>query len=173
MLARSSRLVLLCLASAGVAWGPGPRSSGGLHASSLAPAHAPAGVRQQGWFDARGRYIPSRHVTVKGHELQWLELSVHHASIQLAPLPPDTETILIDCGRSTITPDTLRVSCAGDAIGTLTITGTFLDKKGGFSHRLDEVLNEELLAATVTYKGPGGTESVPLRFSYRPFSGAS
>ena len=173
MLLRSSHLVLLCLASAGITWGSGPRPSRGLRASSAAPTLAPAAERGQRFFDARGRYIPTREVTVRGHQLQYLELSMHYATIQLSPLAGDTETVLIDCGRSTITPDTLHVSCAGDAIGTLTIIGAFLDKKGDFSHRLEEVLNEEILEATVTYKGPSGAQSVPLRFTYRPFTGAS
>ena len=169
---REISVVSFCLMLAGVAWGSGPQPSRELRASSMAPV-TPADARQQTWFDARGRYLPTREVTVKGRRLQYLELSVHYATIQLSPLAGDTETVLVDCGRSTITPDTLRVSCAGDAIGTLTITGAFLDKKGGFSHRLEEVLNEEILEAIVTYREPGGARSVRLRFRYTPFTGAS
>jgi len=162
---RSSHLLLLCLASAGIAWGSGPQPSRGLRASPMAPRFAPADTRPQRRFDARGRYYPTRELTVKGHRLFWLELSVHYASIELSPPAGDTETVLIDCGHAVITPDTLYVSCAGDAIGSLTMTGAFLDKKGDFMHR-PEVIEEEILEATVSYKGQSGQQSEHVRFKY-------
>ena len=168
---RSSHLVLLCLASAGIAWGSGSQPGRELRASSAAPTLAPALTRQQKWFDARGRYYPTQDVMVKGRHFDYLALSVHYASLELGPLSGDTETVSIDCGRSTITPDTLRVSCAGDAIGTLTMTGAFLDKKGDFANRPEITGDKVILEATVTYKGPSGMQSVPVQFTWGLLTG--
>jgi hypothetical protein len=160
------KVVLVCLAFAGAvrSWSPQPSAG---RASPTAPALAAVDTRPQQPFDARGFYFPTQPLTIKGHRLEWLELSRYHASIKLSSTSGDSEAVYIDCGRAIISPDTLEVTCTGDAIGSLTMTGAFLEKKGDFRNRPEISENGAVvLETTVTYKGLGGPQSTPVRYRY-------
>jgi hypothetical protein len=124
-------------------------------------------TRPQQPFDARGFYFPTQPLNIKGRRLEWLELSRFHASIKLSSTSGDSEAVYIDCGRAIISPDTLEVTCTGDAIGSLTMTGAFLDKKGDFRNRPEISENGTVvLETTVTYRGLGGPQSTLVRYQY-------
>ena len=59
------------------------------------------------------------------------------------------------------------MTCTGDAIGSLTMTGAFLDKKGDFRNRPEISENgTAVLEATVRYQGRGGPQSTLVRYQY-------
>jgi hypothetical protein len=160
------KVVSFCLAFAGVVRSGSPQPSAG-RASPTAPSLAAVDTRPQQPFDARGFYFPTQPLTIKGHRLEWLELSRYHASIKLSSTSSDSEAVYIDCGRATISRDTLEVTCTGDAIGSLRMTGAFLDKKGDFRNRPEISENGAVvLEATVTYRGTGGPQSTLVRYQY-------
>jgi len=165
-MAHEMKVVSFCLACAGVVGRGSPRPTAG-RPSPTAPSLAAVDTRPQQAFDARGFYFPTQPPTIKGHRLEWLELSRYHASIKLSSTAGDSEAVYIDCGRAIISPDTLEVTCTGDAIGSLTMTGAFLDKKGDFRNRPEIGENGTIvLETTVRYKGLGGPQSTKVRYRY-------
>jgi len=161
---REINVVSSCLAFAGVVCGWSPQPSAG-RASATAPSRT-VDTRLQRPFDARGFYFPVDSLTIKGHRLEWLELSRAHASVEFLPTSGEREGVHIDCGRAIISPDTLEVTCTADAIGSFTMHGAFLDKKGDFRNRPELADGTVVLQATVRYKGLGGPQSTPVRFHY-------
>jgi len=160
------KVVPFCLAFAGVVCGGSPQPGAG-RASPTAPSLSAADARPQQPFDARGFYFPTQPLTIKGHRLEWLELSRYHASIQLSSTDGDSAGVYIDCGRAIISPDTLELTCTGDAIGSLTMRGAFRDKKGDFRNRPEiSEAGTVVLEATVTFRRPGGPQSTPVQFHY-------
>jgi hypothetical protein len=154
------KVVSFCLACAGVVGRGLPQPSAG-RASPTAPSPTAVDTRPQQPFDARGYYFPRQVVTIEGRRLEWLELARHYASIKLSSTPADSEPRYIDCGRAIISPDTLEVTCRGvEPIGSITIRGAFLDKKGGYRDR--DMGHDIVLATTVTYKALGGERSTFL-----------
>ena len=117
-------------------------------------------------FDARGFYFPTQVVTIEGRRLEWLELSRSYARIKLSSTPADSEPRYIDCGRAIISRDTLEVTCRGDEpIGSVTIQGAFVDRKGGFRDR--DMGNDIVLETTVAYKALGGKKATfSVRYHY-------
>lgn len=148
----------LVFAGVGRGWSPQP---GAGRASTAAPSLAAVDTRPQHAFDARGFYFPTESLTIEGRRLEWLELARHDASIKLSSTPADSEPRYIDCGRAIISPDTLEVTCRGvEPIGSITIRGAFLDKKGGFRDR--DMAHDIVLETTVIYKALGGEKSTFL-----------
>ncbi len=166
------KVVSFCLAFAGVVgWSPQP---GAGRASPTAPPPAAVDPRPQQPFDARGFYFPTQPLTIKGHRLEWLELSRYHASIQLSPTSGDSEPVHIDCGRAIISPDTLQVTCAGDDDRLPHDDRRVPRQKGRFPGQAGDRENGTVvLETTVTYKGLGGEQSTLVRYHYSSQEGGN